>query len=440
MAKITLVGAGSVGFAKQLMWDILYYPELAESTISLTDNNPVRLKTAEGMAYRLLEQLGGRASVEATLDRRKALAGSDYVINIIQVGMHEATLLDFEIPKKYGLKQTIADTMDVGGAFRFLRTFPVLMGIARDMEEVCPGATLLNYTNPMGMNMLSIFKGAPGIKAVGLCHSVQGTSEMLARVLDVPKEEIEYKVAGINHQAFFLRLSHRGKDLYPKLREIVNDPRTVKGDEWKSQWMNKWDMVRIELFKRLGYYITESSEHNAEYCPWFIQHEELIEKFRIPIDEYIRRSEWALQEFERNRAKIEKGEDLEVHLSHEYAGKIIYALETGTTFSFNGNVLNTGLITNLPDDSCVEVPCLVDRTGIQPTYIGDLPLQCAALNRTNVNVQQLAVEAALTGKKEHVYHAVMMSPHASSVLTLDQIRAMCDELIEAHGSVLPRLR
>lgn len=437
MAKITLVGAGSVTFAKQLMWDILSFSELADSAIALTDIDPVRLATAHAMAEGLAAQLGGRARVEATLERKKALLDADYVINLVQVGMHSATLLDFQIPKKYGLKQTIADTMDVGGVFRFLRTYPVLVGICRDMEEVCPAATLLNYTNPMGMNMLAVFRSAPGLKAVGLCHSVQGTAKMIARILVVPCAELKYRVAGINHQAFFLELSHRGKDLYPRFHEVLNDPGSADDGEWRTGWWR--DMVRIELCRRLGYYVTESPEHNAEYCPWFLQHDELIERFHIPIDDYIRRSEESLKEFEKNRRTIEKGEAFHVELSHEYAGRIIHLLATNTPFSFNGNVLNTGLITNLPQDSCVEVPCLVDRGGIQPTYVGDLPLQCAALNRTNVNVQQLAVEAALTGKKEHVYQAVMLSPNSASVLTLDQIWAMCDELIEAHGDALPKL-
>ncbi|HHY19107.1 MAG TPA: alpha-glucosidase/alpha-galactosidase [Firmicutes bacterium] len=439
MAKVALIGAGSVVFSKQLTYDILSYPEMKDSLIALHDIDPVRLDTAEKVATKLVEKLGSHAKVEATLDRKEALKDADYVIVMVQVGMHEATLIDFKIPEKYGLKQTIADSYDVGGVFRFLRSFPFYQGLVEDMALVCPDAYLLNYTNPMPMNMLSVFRLNPDIKAVGLCHSVQGTAGMLANILDVPYEELEYKVAGLNHQAFFLSLKHQGQDLYPKLRELVADPEKVKDKEDKYDWMTRWDAVRVELFRRLGYYITESSEHNAEYCQYFIQHEDYIDKYHIPIDEYIRRSEWNLSEFERIRKVVSEGGDVDVHLSAEYAGSIIYALETGKTTSFNGNVLNKGLITNLPDNICVEVPCLVNRAGIQPTYIGDLPIQCAALNRPLASSMELAVEAALTGKKEYVYQAVMMSPHSSSVLTLDEIWAMCDELIEAHGDALPKL-
>ncbi|MDD2431567.1 MAG: alpha-glucosidase/alpha-galactosidase [Firmicutes bacterium] len=439
MAKVALMGAGSVVFAKQLTWDILAHPELKDSIISLHDNEPDRLDTAEKVTRQLVEKMGGHARVEASLNRKQSLKDADYVIVMVQVGMFPSTKIDFEIPRKYGLKQTIADSYDVGGIFRFLRSYPFYKGLLDDMAEVCPDAYILNYTNPMAMNMLGIFKTAPEIKAVGLCHSVQGTAGMLAQMLDVPYEELDYKVAGLNHQAFYLHLKHKGVDLYPKLRQLVSDPEKVKDKENKYNWMTKWDAVRVELFKRLGYYITESSEHNAEYTQYFIQHEELIDKFHIPIDEYIRRCEIILKEYARIRGLVNEGKELEVHLSHEYAGSIIYALHTGKTFSFNGNVLNTGLITNLPQNICVEVPCLVDRNGVQPTYIGDLPIQCAALNRPLASSVELAVEAALTGKRDYVYQAVMMSPHSSSVLNLDQIWAMCDDLIEAHGDMLPKL-
>ncbi len=439
MAKVALIGAGSVVFSKQLTWDILAYPELRDSTIALHDIDPDRLKTAELIATQLIEKMGSHANMYATLNRKEALKDADFVIVMVQVGMFEATKIDFNIPRKYGLKQTIADSYDVGGIFRFLRSFPFYKGLVEDMAEVCPDAYLLNYTNPMAMNMLSIFKMAPQIKAVGLCHSVQGTAGVLANNLDIPFEELEYRVAGINHQAFFLNLKHKGQDLYPKLSELVSDPEKIKSNENKYNWMTKWDAVRVELFKRLGYYITESSEHNSEYCQYFIQHDQYIEKYHIPIDEYIRRCEIILAEYERIRKVVHEGGDIDAHLSHEYAGSIVYSLYTGKTFAFNGNVLNTNLITNLPQNMCVEVPCLVDRNGIQPTYIGDLPLQCAALNRPLVSSAQLAVEAALTGKKDYVYQAVMMAPHSSSILTLDQIWSMCDDLIEAHGAALPKL-
>ncbi|WP_053362787.1 alpha-glucosidase/alpha-galactosidase [Bacillus sp. FJAT-27251] len=425
MVKITIIGAGSVVFAKRLITDILSYPELAESNFSLTDINEERLKTAEKMANKLVEQNGGKASVQATLNRKEALTGADYVLNLIQVGMHESTLIDFEIPKKYGLKQTIADTLGVGGVFRALRTIPVMLEICRDMEEVCPEALLLNYTNPMAMLMLAIQKATP-IKSIGLCHSVQNTADDLASYLNIPVEELDYKVAGINHMAWFLELKRNGTNLYPELFEAMEKPEIFKKDK-----------VRFEMMRRLNYFVTESSEHMSEYTPYFIKREDLIQRFDIPIDEYVRRSEVNLERFEETKQKINKGESFPVEKSHEYGAPIIHAIETGSNLVVWGNVLNTDLITNLPNNSCVEVPCLVNKAGIQPCHVGDIPPHLAAMNMTNINVQQLTVEAVLTGNIDYVYQAVMLDPHTSSVLSLDEIWAMTSELLEGHKEHLP---
>lgn len=428
MAKITLIGAGSVTFAKQLMSDILRDPALAESTITLMDVDAARLATSSKLGDALVRAIAPRARVEATTDRAHAIRGADYVINMVQVGMHAATLTDFEIPRRYGLRQTIADTLGVGGIFRALRTIPVMLGIVRDMEQHAPDGMLLNYTNPMAMLCLAVFKSS-GIQTVGLCHSVQYTSRQLAAYADLPYAEVKYRVAGINHMAWFLEFKHKGRDAYPLLHAAMQRPEVYDQDR-----------VRFEMLRRLGYFVTESSEHFSEYVPYFIPHEGLIERFAVPIGEYLRRSEHNMREFEQVRHLVERGDAPKMVQSVEYGGRIIHAMETGEPYVFNGNVYNQGLITNLPSDCCVEVPCLIDRNGVQPTVVGDLPPQLAALNRTNINVQQLATEAALTGKREHVYHAVMLDPLAAATLTLDQMWAMCDELIEAHGSLLPPLR
>ncbi|MBP1153626.1 MULTISPECIES: alpha-glucosidase/alpha-galactosidase [unclassified Paenibacillus] len=426
MAKITIIGAGSVVFAKRLISDILSYPELSDSTFSLTDIQPVRLQTAEQMAKKLVEQHGNKARVEATLDRKAALTGANYVLNLIQVGLHEATLKDFEIPKKYGVKQTIADTLGIGGVFRALRTAPVMLDFCRDMEEVCPDALLLNYTNPMAMLMLAVAK-ASSVKAVGLCHSVQNTADDLASYLNIPIEELDYKVAGINHMAWFLELKRKGEDLYPRLFQAMDKVEIFAQDK-----------VRFEMMRRLNFFVTESSEHMSEYTPYFNKRDDLIQHFDIPIDEYIRRSERNLLRFEETKRKIENGESFETEKSHEYGAPIIHSIETGTDRVIWGNVLNTRLITNLPQNSCVEVPCLVNKGGIQPCYVGDLPPQLAAMNMTNINVQQLTVEAVLTGNVDYVYQAVMLDPHTSSVLSLDEIWDMTQELLHAHAVLLPQ--
>ncbi len=463
MPKITFIGAGSTVFARNLLGDILSYPELAGSTISLHDIDPERLRTTQVVTERLAAGLGAHPTIEATLDRRAALAGADYTISMFQIaGYRPGTVVDFEIPKKYGLRQTIADTLGIGGIMRGLRTIPVFLDMCRDMEELCPDATLLQYVNPMAINTWAISR-ASSIKTVGLCHSVQGTATQLADDIGVPIDEISYLCAGINHMAFYLRFERNGEDLYPLIHQVLDEGRVPA-----------WNRVRYEVFKRLGYFVTESSEHFSEYVPWFIKRDrpDLIERFNIPLDEYIRRCEVQLAGWEAVKDAIEAGPEfvvdpagLEAKLraagasdwdvawginlatnfdafkrSHEYGSQIIHSLETGQPRVIYGNLANHGLIDNLPAGCCVEVPCLVDRNGIQPTRIGSLPPHLAALMQTNINVQALTVEAALTGKREHIYHAAMLDPHTAAELDLDQIVALVDELIEAHGEWLPAYR
>lgn len=424
MAKITLIGAGSVVFAKNLISDILQFPELSDSTIALMDIDPARLETARVMTERVIRKLGVKARVEATLDRRKAIAGANYVICTIQVGGYKpGTVIDFEIPRKYGLLQTIGDTLGVGGVFRGLRTIPKILEISRDIADVgAPGCTFLNYTNPMAMLCMASDK-AVGVPMVGLCHSVQGTSQQLANYAGIDYKHVTYRVAGINHMAFFLDYKYRGQDAYPLLFNLLKDPSFNQ------------DKVRFEMMRRLGYFVTESSEHQSEYNPHFIHFgKDVINKFDVPIDEYLRRCESIIATWKKAEAEL-IGDDGDITVNpqtHEYGSFIIHSMETNTPRVIYGNVPNTGLITNLPDRCCVELPVLVDAQGLQPTHIGDLPPQLAAICRTNVNVQELTVEAALTGKREHIYHAVMTDPHAAASLPLDKIWAMCDDLIEAH--------
>lgn len=424
MAKITLIGAGSVVFAKNLISDILQFPELSSSTIVLMDIDPARLETARVMAERVVRKLGVKAKVEATLDRRKAVTGANYVISTIQVGGYKpGTIIDFEIPRKYGLLQTIGDTLGVGGVFRGLRTIPKILEIARDIAEVgAQGCTFLNYTNPMAMLCMAADK-AVGLPMVGLCHSVQGTSQQLAHYAGLDYKHITYRVAGINHMAFFLEFKYRGQDVYPLLFDLLNNPAFSQ------------DKVRFEMMRRLGYFVTESSEHQSEYNPHFIHHgQSVIEKFDIPIDEYLRRCESIIATWKKAESEL-IGADGDIVVNpqtHEYGGFIIHSMETNTPRVIYGNVPNTGLITNLPDRCCVELPVLVDAQGLQPTHIGKLPPQLAAICRTNINVQELTVAAALSGRREHIYHAVMSDPHAAATLPLDKIWTMCDDLIDAH--------
>ncbi len=433
MPKISFLGAGSTVFAKNLIGDILSFPELADCTLSLHDIDESRLRTSEVVAHRVAEALDAHPTIEATLDRRASLEGADYAIGMFQIGGYKpATVIDFEIPKKYGLRQTIGDTLGIGGIMRALRTIPVMLDMCRDMEEVSqPHITFLNYVNPMAMNCWAVFRASP-IHTVGLCHSVQGTAEQLARDIEVPIEEINFVCAGINHMAFYLRFERKTpegyEDLYPRIQQVIDEGRVPD-----------WNRVRYEVFQRLGYFVTESSEHFAEYVPWFIKRDrpDLISRFNIPLDEYPRRCERQIAAWETMREHLERGEGIEVRRSKEYGSLIIHSMETGVPRVINGTVPNFGLIDNLPQGCAVEVPILVDKNGLQPTRIGALPPQLAALIRTNVNVQELTVEAALSGKREYIYHAAMLDPHTAAELDLDQIHALVDELIAAHGEWLP---
>ncbi|HET8629071.1 MAG TPA: alpha-glucosidase/alpha-galactosidase [Thermomicrobiales bacterium] len=426
--KITFIGAGSTVFAQTLLGDILSYPELAGATIALFDIDEERLRTSDAVARKVAAAVGARPTIESTTERRRALDGADYALSMIQVGGYRpCTVTDFEIPKQYGLRQTIGDTLGIGGIMRGLRTIPVLLDIARDMEELCPDVLFLQYSNPMAMNCWALAR-ATRIKTVGLCHSVQGTARQLARDIGVPFEEIDFVCAGINHLAFYLRFERDGQDLYPLLRRVIAEGRVPDDNR-----------VRYEMLRRTGYFVTESSEHFAEYVPWFIKRDrpDLIERFAIPLDEYPRRCERQIARWGALRAHLERAGEITVERSHEYAAPIIHSVETGTPRTVNGNVPNTGLIANLPDGCCVEVPCLVDRNGVQPVHVGALPPHLAALMQTNVGVQALTVEAALTGKREHIYHAAMLDPHTAAELDLGQTWALVDDLLAAHGDWLP---
>jgi len=438
VTKITFIGAGSTVFAKNLLGDILSFPEFADSTISLMDINPDRLRTSEIVAHKVADFFGAKPKIEATLDRRQALDGADYAISMFQVGGYKpGTVIDFEVPKKYGIRQTIADTLGIGGIMRGLRTIPVFLDICKDMEELCPDVMFLQYVNPMAMNTWAINR-ASKIRTVGLCHSVQGTAEALAEDIGVPYNEINYVCAGINHMAFYLRFERNGEDLYPHIRQ------TMEAKSYGRRYRELADHVRYEVLRRMGYFVTESSEHFSEYVPWFIKpnRSDLIEQYEIPLDEYIRRSEDQIAEWESERAALERGEldEARYERSQEYGSLIIHSMETGEPRVVYGNVSNHGLIDNLPQGCCVEVPCLVDKNGLQPTKIGALPPHLAALMQTNINVQSLVVEAALTGKREHIYHAAMLDPHTAAELSLDQIWSLVDELLEAHGDMLPEYR
>ena len=429
MPKITFIGAGSTVFAKTLIGDVLSYPELGESTITLFDIDEERLSTSAIVAQRIKDVLGVGANIEATTDRERALDGADFAITTINVGgFRPATVTDFEVPKRYGLRQTIGDTLGIGGIMRALRTIPVLLDIDADMQRLCPDVLHLQYSNPMAMNCWALER-AGGVRTVGLCHSVQGTARQLANDLGLPVEEIDYLAAGINHMAFYLKFEHQGRDLGPELARVVQEGRVPE-----------WNRVRYEVFRRLGYFVTESSEHFAEYVPWFIKEgrPDLLEEFNIPLDEYLARCQRQIDDWGALRGRLEdSAAPLTVRRSEEYGSRIIHSVVTGEPRVVYGNVGNRGLIENLPDGCCVEVPCLVDANGVQPTRIGSLPPQLAALMMTNVNVQALTVEAALTGKREHVYHAAMLDPHTAAELDLQQIHSLVDDLIEAHGELLP---
>jgi len=426
MTRIVFIGAGSVEFTRNLLGDILTFPELADAEIVLHDINVERLETARAMAQWTNDAVGARARIETHLDRRRALDGADFAINTIEVGGIAATRLDFEIPAKHGLRQTIADTSGVGAISRALRTIPVMSGIADDMAELCPQAWMLNYTNPMAMNCWAWYAGSLHANIVGLCHSIQNTARQVAGYVGVPSDEITFYGAGVNHMSWVLQLERDGEDLYPLLdAAIAADPEGIGRT------------VRVQIYKLFGYFPTESSEHFAEYVPWLMRDDAEIERLRIPVDEYIRRSEENLEFYADEVRKLAGGEPFEIERSGEYASLIIHSMVTGQPRTVYGNVRNTGLITNLPADACVEVPCLVDRAGLQPTYVGQLPAQCAALDRTFLNVVEMTVRAALEERRAHVLQAVALDPNAAATLSLAQMEAMVDELLAAHGDLLP---
>ncbi len=434
MAKVTFLGAGSAIFAKNVLGDTMLSPALHDVEIALYDIDAERLEDS----YLMLSSINhncnqDRAVIKkyfGTENRREALRGAKYVVNAVQIGGYDpCTIIDFEVPKKYGLRQTIGDSMGIPGIFRALRTLPVLLDVTKEMEQVCPDAWFLNYTNPMGIITGALLRYQP-IKTVCLCHSVQVCTEELLTAVGMENTNVTYKIAGINHMGWLLEIERDGVDLYPEIKrraKALNTPHK--------------DMVRFEIMKHFGYYVTESSEHNAEYMPYWIKnsHPELITQLQIPLDEYPRRCIKQMENWKKQRETLVKNMQLTHERTLEYASYIIEAMETNVPYKIGGNVINHGCITNLPDHACVEIPCLIDASGVTPCYVGALPEQLAALNRTNINVQLLAIEAAVTHKKEAVYHAAMLDPHASSELTIDEIKSLCDDLIEAHGHWIPKL-
>ncbi len=436
MAKITFMGAGSTVFARNVLGDCMCSPALRDSEIALYDIDRQRLEDSEIILNAINKNVNeGRAQIKTYLgveNRKEALRNATFVVDAIQVGGYDpCTITDFEIPKKFGLRQSIADTLGIGGIMRGLRTIPVLEGFARDMEEVCPDALFLNYTNPMGI-LSGYMQRYTNVKTVGLCHSVQVCSEKLLEKLDM-KDKLEGRVetiAGINHMAWLLDIKDKeGNDLYPEIRRRAAEMNASQKHD---------DMVRFEYIKHLGYYCTESSEHNAEYNPFFIKskYPELIEKFNIPLDEYPRRCIEQIKGWEEERNGILKDGKITHDRSKEYASYIMEAVVTNQPYKIGGNVINNGAIENLPADACVEVPCLVDGTGVNPCRVGRLPVQLAAMNMSNINVQLLTIEAAATRKKEYIYQAAMMDPHTGAELSIDDIVKMCDELIDAHGDYM----
>jgi alpha-galactosidase len=435
MVKIVMIGAGSHVFTANLVGDFLSWPELRDGTITLVDIDEERLELIKAYTQRLVDQNGFKTKVEATSDRRKALEGADYVTLSIRVGGLDANRLDIGIPAKYGIYQGIGDTVGPGGVFYGLRHIPVILEICRDIEEVCPDALLLNYTNPMAMITWAV-NDHTRVRNIGLCHSVQGTSKELAAYLGAPLEEITYRVAGINHMAWFLELEWNGEDAYPLLREKFKDPGVY--DRPDAHWAGH-DVARVEIFKAFGYFVTESSQHMSEYVPYFRKRLELLERFRLnyrldTFDDFARRRAKAEEAM---RSTLERGAEIPLRRTTEYCTYIIHSIETGTLRRVNVNVRNTGLITNLPGGCVVEVPCLVDETGIHPTYVGDLPPQCAALDRTNINVQELGALAAVEKDKELAFQAILLDPLTSALLTIDETRRMVDEMFEAEARYLP---
>lgn len=425
MTKIAFLGAGSVVFTRELLGAIYAYPELRHANIALYDIDPRRLDAAERTARLLSNAAQGTGEIFATTDLGQALDGADYVINTVAVGGLDATRKDNEIPAKYGIHQVIGDTLGIGGISRAVRTIPVAVGFAHEMEKRCPNALMLNYSNPMSMVVWGVY-AASKIKVVGLCHSMYWTTKQLTEYIGAPFSEITFDGAGINHQAWLLRFERNGQDAYPSLRAAMQDP-----EIWKQ------DTVRFEMFKRLGYFVTESSLHNAEYSAYFLKTPELIEKFHSPVGFYVRLSKEHSAHFDELYESLKRGDPLEPKPSPEYAPQIIHAIETDTPLKIYGNLRNDQLIPNLPAGCCVEVPTLIDKTGLHPIHVGELPPHLAAINRVSINVQELTIRAVLEGKREYLYHAAMLDPLVMATLDLDQVWALVDELLAAHKDFLP---
>ena len=440
--KLTFIGAGSTVFMKNIVGDVLQRPGLGDTHVALMDIDPARLAESEIVANKIVQTLGVGARVTTHLNQREALEGADFVVTAFQIGGYDpCTITDFEIPKKFGLRQTIADTLGIGGIMRGLRTVPHLWKVCEDMLAVCPDAYLMQYVNPMAINTWAISAKYPMIKQVGLCHSVPLTAEELARDLDIPVEKIRYKIAGINHVAFFLNFEEimpdgTYRDLYPDLFAGYAAGKIPLPSSWNPRCPNK---VRYEMMTRLGLFVTESSEHFAEYVPWFIKRDrpDLIERFEIPLDEYPQRCIEQVADWEAQAEAFKTADKIEIGESVEYASDIVESVWTGKPSVIYGNLRNGGMIPQLPDDCAVELPCLVDRNGIQPTKVDTLPPQCVALMRSQINVQELTVAALMEEKREHLYHAAMMDPHTAAELDLDQIWQLVDDLLVAHGDWNP---
>jgi alpha-galactosidase len=428
--KIAFIGAGSVVFTQGLLADLFAFEELKGGVhIALHDIDAERLATAEGAARHIAAHLGAAPRITAHADRRSALDGAHFVINIVQVGMRDSTRTDFEIPARYGVRQTIGDTLGVGGVFRALRTFPLLKSLGEDIAELCPDAWLLNYTNPMAMNVQYLSQATGLSRVVGLCHSVYWTMRDLSELVDVPYEEVNYLAAGVNHQAWVLRFEHQGEGLYPKLDALI---------EQDAQLRRR---VRIDMYRRLGHYPTETSEHSSEYVPWYLHHASEVERLRLPVGAYLGIVDDNVAQYEKTREALLAGTPLDVAGTMEYAPQVVHSIVTGTPRTIYGNVPNRGLIANLPTGGTVEVPCLVDASGVQPTAVGALPPQCAALNRTYLSMNDLVVRAALEDDPRHIRHALMTDPATAAALPVERIWQLCDDMVRAHSVLLqPGLR
>lgn len=441
--KITFIGAGSTIFMRNILGDVLHYPALEDATVALMDIDPVRLGESKLVAKKMIISMNAPASVQTFSDQREALKGANFVVVCFQIGgFKPCTMTDFNIPNSYGLDQTIADTLGIGGIMRGLRTVPHLWAICEDIRAVCPQAIMLQYVNPMAINTWAITQRYPDISQVGLCHSVQGTSEELARDLGLPLEDIRYRSGGINHMAFFLSFEERcsdgtWQDLYPALNRGYAEGRFPRATGANERCPN---YVRYEVMKHFGLFVTESSEHFAEYVPWFLKSHrpDLVERFQIPLDEYPKRCLEQIEEWQDRIVEYKGAANIAVKQSHEYAAKIMNAVATGSPVVIYGNVPNHGYIPQLPEGAAVEVPCLFDENGLQPTVVDDIPPQFIAMMRTNVNVQELTVKALLQENREHIYHAAMLDPRTAAELDLDQIRILVDELIAAHGGWMPK--